>query len=50
MENPKTINLGSVQETLLLPLWGRAVETQKKNPRLIDQKAVSIIKVFLMIL
>jgi O-methyltransferase involved in polyketide biosynthesis len=43
MENPKTINLGSVQETLLLPLWGRAVETQKKNPRLIDQKAVSII-------
>ena len=43
MENQKTINLGSVQETLLLPLWGRAVETQKKNPRLIDQKAVSII-------
>jgi len=43
MENSKTINPGSVQETLLLPLWGRAVETQKKNPRLIDQKAVSII-------
>lgn len=38
------IELGSVQETLLLPLWGRAVETQKKNPVLLDEKAVSIIK------
>jgi O-methyltransferase involved in polyketide biosynthesis len=37
------IGLGSVQETLLLPLWGRALETQKKNPILIDNKAVSII-------
>jgi O-methyltransferase involved in polyketide biosynthesis len=37
------LQLGSIQETLLLPLWGRAIETQKKNPLLIDQKAVSII-------
>ncbi len=37
------IELGSVQETLLLPLWGRAIETQKKKPLLIDKKAVSII-------
>ena len=31
---------GAIQETLLLPLWGRAYETQKNNPRLIDKKAV----------
>jgi O-methyltransferase involved in polyketide biosynthesis len=37
------IELGSVQETLLLPLWGRAIETQKQNPLLIDNTAVSII-------
>ena len=43
MEEMKGINLGSVQETLLLPLWGRAIETQKKKPLLIDNKAVSII-------
>jgi O-methyltransferase involved in polyketide biosynthesis len=43
MTNSKGINLGSVQETMLLPLWGRAVETQKPKPLLIDSKAVSII-------
>jgi O-methyltransferase involved in polyketide biosynthesis len=37
------IELGKVQETLLLPLWGRAVETQKQNPRLIDKVAFEII-------
>ena len=37
------IELGSVQETLLLPLWGRAVETQKSAPKLADRKAVEII-------
>lgn len=37
------IELGSVQETLLLPLWGRAIETQKQNPLLTDNTAVSII-------
>jgi O-methyltransferase involved in polyketide biosynthesis len=37
------INLGDIQETLLMPLWGRAVETQKSNPKLIDREAVSII-------
>jgi O-methyltransferase involved in polyketide biosynthesis len=37
------IELGKVQETLLLPLWGRAVESQKKEPRLIDRMAVEII-------
>ncbi|MBN1639353.1 MAG: class I SAM-dependent methyltransferase [Ignavibacteriales bacterium] len=44
MENSNEINLGSVQKTLLLPLWGRAIETQKPKPLLVDNKAVSIIK------
>ena len=43
MKNPSEIKLGSVQKTLLLPLWGRAVETQKPKPLLVDKKAVSII-------
>jgi O-methyltransferase involved in polyketide biosynthesis len=43
--NEKTkIELGSVQKTLLLPLWGRAVETKKQKPLLVDNKAVSIIE------
>jgi hypothetical protein len=35
-------DLGSVQKTLLLPLWGRAVETKKARPLLVDQTAVRI--------
>jgi O-methyltransferase involved in polyketide biosynthesis len=38
------IELGNVQKTLLLPLWGRAVETQKTTPLLIDRAAVEIVK------
>ena len=38
------IKKGTVQETLLLSLWGRAYETQRDNPRLIDKNAVEIIK------
>jgi O-methyltransferase involved in polyketide biosynthesis len=37
------ITLGSVQETLLLPLWGRAIEAQKNNPLLNDPVSVEII-------
>jgi O-methyltransferase involved in polyketide biosynthesis len=37
------IDLGSVQKTLLLPLWGRAVETQRKKPLLVDETAVRIV-------
>ena len=36
--------LGKVQETLVLPLWGRAMETKKSNPQLIDNKAVEMIE------
>jgi len=43
MQKTNEIGLGSIQETLFLPLWGRAVETQKKKPLLIDKTAVSVI-------
>ncbi len=42
METKIKVKKGTVEETLLLPLWGRAYETQKKNPRIIDNKAVEI--------
>ena len=37
------VDLKGVQETLLMPLWGRAVETQKEKPLLVDKEAVKII-------
>jgi len=39
-----TIKKGTVEETLLLPLWGRSYETKKDKPRLIDKKATEIIE------
>ncbi len=42
METKIKVKKGTVEETLLLPLWGRAYETQKKKPRIIDNKAVEI--------
>jgi len=44
MAEKEEVTLGSVQETLLLPLWGRAVETQTNNPLLKDETAVTITK------
>ncbi len=44
MNEQEKINLGSIQKTLLLPLWGRAFETKKTKPLLVDKKAVSIIE------
>ncbi len=44
MEKKLTIKKGSIEETCLLPLWGRAYETEREKPRLIDKKAVEIIK------
>lgn len=43
MVNTDNINLGNVQKTLLLPLWGRAVETNKENPVYTDNLAAEII-------
>ncbi|MEM6520097.1 MAG: class I SAM-dependent methyltransferase [Cyanobacteria bacterium P01_C01_bin.70] len=38
------VDLGPVQETLLIPLLGRAVETQKSNGLIQDEKAVQIVE------
>ena len=43
MTNRFDINLGNVQKTLFLPLWGRAMETRKKRPMLVDEAAARII-------
>jgi len=38
------LDLGDVQKTLFLPLWGRAIESKKPEPMLIDKMAVKIIE------
>jgi O-methyltransferase involved in polyketide biosynthesis len=43
MTTKTAVTLENVQATLLLPLWGRAVETKKPTPRLKDETAVRII-------
>lgn len=43
MSATNPIELGSVQKTLLLPLWGRAVETGSRHPLLVDDAAARII-------
>lgn len=37
-----SVKLGPVQETLLIPLYGRALETRRKNGLLRDEKATAI--------
>ena len=39
----KTLKLGDVQETALIPLSSRATETLRKNPRVRAPKAVQVI-------
>ena len=39
----QSLELGSFQKTLLLPLWGRAVESRKPHPLLLDPTATQII-------
>lgn len=41
--NTTKVTFSGVQETLLMPLWGRAFETKKKNRLLVDEEAVRII-------
>jgi O-methyltransferase involved in polyketide biosynthesis len=43
MKQKSNIKKGTVQETLLLPLWGRAIEAQKEKPLLNDRMAAEII-------
>ena len=38
-----SLRLGDVQKTLMLPLLGRAIESKKKDPLLVDKKAIEII-------
>jgi O-methyltransferase involved in polyketide biosynthesis len=44
MSDKIKIDLGYIQLTLLLPLWGRAIETEKAKPKIIDNTAREIIK------
>ena len=37
------IELGSIQKTLFMPVWARAIETKKENSVLTDPIAVDII-------
>ena len=42
MPEKLSLDLGNVQKTLFLPLWGRAVESQKPHPLLLDRAAIEI--------
>ena len=44
MREQVKINLGDVQRTLFLPLWGRAEESKKRKPLLVDETAIRIIE------
>ena len=44
MEKVTTQKLTNVPETMLITVWARAVETQTKNPIIIDQKAVECVE------
>jgi O-methyltransferase involved in polyketide biosynthesis len=44
MTDKIVVELGNVQKTLFLPLWGRAMETKKARPLLVDKKAVEIME------
>jgi O-methyltransferase involved in polyketide biosynthesis len=39
----RSVELGRIQETALVPLYARALETRKKRPLLVDPKAVEIV-------
>ena len=44
MPTRQSIQLGQVQETLLIPLYARALDSQKKRPILNDPKAVEMVQ------
>jgi O-methyltransferase involved in polyketide biosynthesis len=44
MSEKITADLGNVQKTLFLPLWGRAAESKKENPLLVDKTALQIVE------
>ncbi len=45
MKTKIKIDLGPVQKTLFLPVWARAMESQKSKPLLIDNTAVKIMEI-----
>jgi len=44
MTKKEKIILGDIQKTLLFPLWGRAIESKKTDPLLVDNTAIRIIE------
>jgi O-methyltransferase involved in polyketide biosynthesis len=42
--NDRALKLEGVQQTMLLPLWGRAMETRKEHPLLVDEAAKRIVE------
>lgn len=38
------VNLGVVQETLLIPLWARAAEIKQADPIIVDPKSAEILE------
>jgi O-methyltransferase involved in polyketide biosynthesis len=44
MPSKRSIQLGAVQETMLVPLYARALESRKKRPVLVDRKALEIVE------
>jgi O-methyltransferase involved in polyketide biosynthesis len=44
MTDKIAVDLGHVQKTMFLPLWGRATESKKARPLLVDQAAVRIME------
>jgi O-methyltransferase involved in polyketide biosynthesis len=44
MGDKKRVELGAVQETLLIPLYARAMETVRAHPLLVDDKALELVR------
>lgn len=44
MASRQSVRLGTVQETLLVPLYARAVESRRKHPILDDSKALGMVE------
>lgn len=43
MGDRERVELGAVQETLLIPLYARATETRRPHPMLVDERAVEMV-------
>ena len=44
MDSRKAVRLGTVPETLLVPLFARAVESRRKHPILADSRAIEMVE------